>query len=240
MKILLALLCLGFSHATLAATLPQGMNASEREQTAELVASSSALRSAQLHRSLDHSEGLDLSLSFENLPLSQLPIMGVGAERLEDQNFIRLQVGTGLIRSVDLALFLTPLNPSTPLSNYGGRIRWTFYQDAESPLFLAVFIDGGNTNLSDQVLMQTVAAGTQVGFKRKQLSLSFFLGSQLTFSRFRGGGEGITDSGHPESYTFTSFPMALGGVYDFRKWYLGFGVDRQSDTLISAKIGKVF
>ena len=166
--------------------------------------------------------------------------MGTATERMDDQNFVRLQVGTGLYQSVDLALFLTPLNPSTPMSNYGGRLRWTFYQSSESPLFLAVFVDGGNTNLNDQVLMQTIAMGTQVGFKRKQLSLSFFLGSQHTFSRFRGGSEGITDSGLPESFEFRSFPVALGGIYDFRKWYLGFGMDRQSETLVSVKIGKVF
>lgn len=233
-------LALFFFQMADASTLPGGMTANERVRTAELVSSSTALRSAQLHRSLSSTEGLDLSLSFESLPLSELPEIGSTDERLEDQTYFRLQVSKGLYRALDLSLFLTPLNPSTPLSNYGGRIRWTFYQNAEQPLFLAWYVDGGGTNLNDQLLIQTMATGFQLGFKRKLLSLSFFVGSQKTFNRFRGGGEGVTESGHLESHQLTSYTLGLGGIYDFKSWYLGFAVDRQHDTLMSAKVGKVF
>lgn len=227
-------------EAAFGSVLPQGLNGRDRELAADLVASSTALRSAQLHRSLDPAEGLDLSVSFENLPLSRLPVMGTGRERAEDQNYFRLQAGTGLYRAVDLALYLTPLNPSTPMSSYGGRLRWTFYHHPRTPLFVALFAEGGNSNLNDQVLMQMLGAGAQVGFRKKQLSLSFFLSSQRTFSRFRGGAEGVTDTGEVESLDRFSLPVAVGGIYDFKKWYLGFSVDRHKETLLSAKVGKVF
>jgi hypothetical protein len=233
---LLLLLC----HTAYAATLPAGLTPDERVQTAKLVSSSTSLRSAQLHRSLSSMEGLDLSLSLETLPLSELPEMGTSSERLDDKTYVRLQVSKGLYRKLDLSLYLTPLNPSTPLSNYGGRLRWTFYQNIDQPLFLAWYVDLGGTNLNDQLLIQTMASGFQLGFKRKLLSLSFFAGTQRTYNRFRGGAEGVTDSGHLESHRLTSYTLGLGGIYDFKSWYIGFAVDRQHDTLMSAKVGKVF
>ncbi len=180
--------------------------------------------------------GLELGASIEFLDLSDLSSLGAtlpDEDRQENTTYPKLSLGKGLYNNVDMFFNFTPYSKNSGLSQYGGMLRWGFYQSPYVPTCLSILVHGNATNISQNIFTQSFGLDLVAGFTLNHLSV-YFGGGQI---ESRGKFIGVNSGNYIETEHTSSIHTLMGAILTLNKVFMAVELDRYSDSMISAKIG---
>ncbi|MEK7355008.1 MAG: hypothetical protein AAB250_01065, partial [Bdellovibrionota bacterium] len=148
----LVLCCLFFlSHAASAAILiPANLSASDRVEALKIIGMGTSAKLLSDPYPLGGYDGLEMGLSIESLPTDDLGRLG---NRLtapqQDVAYPKLTIGKGVYNNIDIFIQFTPYTRQDELSQFGGIMRWGFYQAQFQPLSASILLHMNNGNVGN-------------------------------------------------------------------------------------------
>ena len=166
--------------------------------------------------------GVEVGISREQN--SQKPVEQ--AERIGPKTVITL--GKGMYYHIDGYLSFSPGESS----QFGGLLRWSFYQNPRLPLLLSIQGYGGAGSITDDIFAQTYGANLMATLYQKYFSIYTGIGPSRGVVRFFGGDSGSTETKDTYVKTVASSQFILGASFYIDKISVGAQVDSFKETSI--------
>jgi hypothetical protein len=245
--------------------IPKGLSATDRREVVRTIGMNSAPKALSNPYPLGGYSGFEVGYSMEVVNIRDIRRIGcepgsLGCDNKEysDQSewrYSRLTVGKGLYNDIDLFLFYMPPTGNVRASDYGGQVRWSFYQAAFLPVNLSAVAYFNSLNFDDTFMNRNLGAELMAGVNVNNFALYFgggMVNSRGTFIGKDSGGtcrenctvdpsdselnstsRTVTDS-VSESHTFVGFSL------HYQNLFAAAQVDRYRDAVYSAKLGLRF
>jgi hypothetical protein len=229
--------------------IPQNLNASDRRKALEILGLSSSAKILGDPYPLGGFSGVEIGYTAEVISTSELAVLGDKRnESQKETSFSLLTLGKGLYHNVDLFVQFSPFRQGEDISNFGGQVRWGFYQADYLPAHLSVVGFASSTNFQNQITTVSNGADLIVGFSVQDITLYTGVGFVRAAGTFMGGNAGVTApdtdaSGTPLTTRETkteevSSSHYVGGInVKFAKMFFAMQIDRYTQATYSAKLG---
>lgn len=198
--------------------------------------------------------GFEMGYSYEIINTQDLSSLGTGtATRQNDFNFSRISIGKGLYNNIDLYVHFVPFSKSSQISEYGGVIKWNFYQAAFVPFSLSTLLHGSSINIQDSFVNKSLGADLLAGINVDNFALYFgagvvqaesdFMDSILNYCTSPGTPVGcdanLPMGSHISPYETNekSSHSFVGINVQFMELFFAAQIDRYEDPVYSLKIG---
>jgi len=240
------------SWAAAKVQIPSGLTASDREQVVRLLGFASSAKILSDPYPLGGYKGLEIGIAAENLPVEELARLGScptgspptpGPCLTAPQNDIaypRFSLGKGLYKNIDFFVQFTPYGQQTEISQYGGLLRWSFYQGRFFPFSLSLLAHANSTNFSNVLATSSAGLDLIAGLNVENVSLYVGGGPLESRGRFIGGVTGITDTNRTEIQRAGGFHTVAGANVHASPLVFTFQIDRYTTTVYSGKLGLRF
>jgi hypothetical protein len=265
MRVLVLALGYIFSTALYAFEIPKGLTSTDRSEVVRTLGINSAPKSLSNPYPLGGYSGFELGYSMEVVNVRDIRRIGCEPKTAGCQNesfsdetewrYSRLTVGKGIYNDIDLFFSFMPPMGNVRASDYGGQIRWSFYQAAFLPVNLSAVAYFNSLNFNDTFMNRNVGAELMAGVNVNNFALYFGGGMVQARGTFIGANDTnvcqedctvsptdpdtnstsrtITQSVR-ESHTFVGFSL------HFQNLFAAAQVDRYRDAVYSAKVGLRF
>ncbi len=233
---LLLILIPSLSWATI--DIPQNLTKSDREESLRILGFGTSNKVLSDPYPLGGYSGLEFGISVSSVPTDELKNLGskLGAAQ-SDVSYSSISIGKGLYNNVDVFINITPYLQTIQMSQFGGQLRWSFYQADNLPLSLSLLLSGNSSNIGNQLSVRTIGADVVGAINVNRVALFSGLGSVTSSGDFLGGPRGITDSGYQESESVTGLHILLGVNVRLTDFFISAEVDHYRDTVFSGKLG---
>ncbi|MGZ5279463.1 MAG: hypothetical protein ACXWC9_05950 [Pseudobdellovibrionaceae bacterium] len=240
------------TSAVAALSIPKNLNASDRRKALEILGLSSSAKILGNPYPLGGFSGVEIGLTAEVLATGELSVLGDKSESQKETSYSLLSLGKGLYHNVDIFLQFAPFQQGEDISNFGGQLRWGFYQADYLPAHLSVIAFGNSTNFKNQVVTVSSGADLIVGFSVQDMTLYTGIGFARATGTFMGGTNGVTA---PDIDSSTGLPLTtrdtkseevsashyVAGInVKFAKMFFAMQLDRYTQATYSAKLGARF
>lgn len=220
--------------------IPTGLNMAERRKALEILGLSSTTKLLGNPFPLGGYSGIEIGYTFEVIPTEDLSSLGNKTSSQSETVVSALTLGKGVYNNVDLYVQLSPFTQTESVSNYGGQVRWGFYQSEYLPAHLSVIAFASSTNFQNQI--STLSQGTDLvaGFTVKDMTLYTGIGYIQASGIFMGGAPGITDTGESVQENISQSHYVAGVNIKFSSLFLAMQIDRYTQATYAAKLGLRF
>lgn len=222
---------------TLATALPTELNAAEREMTLSILGFGAASKLLSSPYPLGGFDGVEIGMSSEFIPLSDLASLGSKTSTRADFNYFNLSFAKGLFHNVDILIHFIPIPQGESVSGFGGQLRWAFYETGFMPAALSLVVHGAGTNFSNLLDAVTTGADLVGSVNMRDVSLFFGAGMARSVGSFVGGTGGITDTGNTEAEDVYSLHTVFGISIKMSNVFLALEVDRYVQSTYAGKMG---
>jgi hypothetical protein len=246
----LLILVLSALQASAALELPQNMNASDRRKALEILGLSSSAKILGNPYPLGGFSGVEIGYTTEVIATGDISTFGdKRAETQKETSYSLLTLGKGLYHNVDIFLQFTPFRQGEDISNFGGQLRWGFYQAEYLPAHLSLMAYGNSSNFQNQISTVSSGADLIVGFSVQDMTLYTGIGAARASGKFMGGADGLTAAdpdpatGLPSATKDTKTEEVSASHYvaginvKFAKIFFAMQLDRYTQATYSAKLG---
>jgi hypothetical protein len=240
---LLILLSLFVSSGKLwaAIDLPTNLTTQDRKEALRIIGFGTSTKILTDPYPLGGYAGFELSLSIEDLPTDDLAVLGNHLTNpQQDALYPKLTIGKGLYDNLDLFMNFTPYNHDQHLAQYGGLLRWGFYQATFLPLSSAVLVHVSSANVSNKMTAWTYGLDFIGGINVNNVALYAGAGILRATGNFIGGERGVTDSNAIEKESVTGFHTLAGANVHISDYFFTVELDRYTVSVFSAKAGVMF
>jgi len=220
--------------------VPRNLSATERETTLNILGFGAASKLLSSPYPLGGFEGVEIGLSSEFIPLSDVASLGSKSASRADLNYFNLTLGKGLYYNLDILVNFIPMPQDESISGYGAQLRWGFYETKFMPAALSLVIHGSGTNFSNVVSAETSGIDLVGSVNMRDVSLFFGAGRARSVGSFIGGAGGITDTGNTESSDVSSPHTVFGISIKMSNVFLALEVDRYVQSTYAGKMGLRF
>jgi hypothetical protein len=148
-----------------------------------------------------------------------------------------LTLGKGLYNNVDGFIQFGLSGTAENISNYGGQLRWGFYQAEYVPAFLSLVLSGSTTNFQNLIITNNQALDLVTGINVDDVTLYLGTGQMRVQGTFVGGASGITDTSETLRESISGNHFLAGVNLKFSKVFLAMQIDRYTQANYSAKLG---
>lgn len=230
------------SHAQASILLPKNLDQADREEALRLIGLGTSTKLLSDPYPLGGYAGLEIGISIENLPTDELGRLG---SRLttpqQDISFPKFTVGKGLFNNLDFFLQFTPYNRQDELTQYGGMVRWGFYQASFLPLSASFLVHMNTGNISNLMTTRSYGFDFIGGINVDTVALFAGAGILQAHGAFVGGANGITDTGAVESAYIAGVHTVVGANIRFlEQAFVAIQLDRYTVPVFSGKLGMRF
>ena len=220
--------------------IPARMSSMDRKKALEILGFSSSAKILGNPYPLGGYSGIEIGYTTEVIGTGELATLGAKAKSQSETSFSSLTLGKGLYNNVDLFLQFAPFTQAEEISNFGGQVRWGFYQAEYMPAHLSLVVYANSTSFQNKI--STVSQGSDLvaGFSVQDLTLYTGIGMVRSIGTFFGGDGGVTDDGETATEDVSSSHYLAGINIKFSKAFLAMQLDRYSQSTYSAKLGMRF
>lgn len=242
----IAIASLGFfllssTTARAALTLPTGLDSNDRQEALKIVGFGTAAKILSDPYSLGGYSGLEFGLSLESIPTEDLARLGNRlAVPQSDAVVPKFSIGKGLYSGLDLFIHFIPYNQQNRLSQFGGVVRWSFFEASSLPISTSFVLHMNTGDISNQMVTRTYGVDLMGGINVNEVALYAGIGIMQAYGMFVGGSQGVTDSAVLERETVNSPHTVAGGTVRFGSIFLALQLDRYTQSVLSGKIGLRF
>jgi hypothetical protein len=235
--------------------IPKGLNGSDRQEVVRTLGLNSATKVLTNPYPLGGYQGFEIGVSTEFINVRDIGKLGAGGLDVTEWRYSRLTIGKGLYDDVDLFVhFLMPIG-GVQSTDYGGLLRWSFYQARFLPINISLLVSADQLNFNDAFINRNVGADVIVGVNVDGFAV-YFGGGQIhgegTFTSSAGvcaNDEDCTvDPSDPNVNAatrtvvqrVTENHMVVGLSLHFDDLFAAAEVDRYRDAVYSLKAGLHF
>jgi hypothetical protein len=263
MKWLLAICLLpAFAHAL---EIPKGLNSDDRDEVIRILGLNSASKALSNPYPLGGYSGFEVGYSVEFINVRDMRRLGCAPgsagcpnTTLPDDTewrYSRVTIGKGLYNDLDVFFsFIAPMG-GVRVSDYGGMLRWSFYQAEFLPINLSLLVHGNQLNLSDTFMDRNVGSELMAGVNVDNFALYFGGGYLLSTGTFvgsaagacsapgctvNGSDPGLNPTTRTVSNTVHETHTVVGFSLHFENLFAAAQVDRYRDAVYSMKVGLRF
>jgi hypothetical protein len=239
-RLLIFLLLIGTFPAFANLALPRNLNENERKKATEILGLSSSSKILSNPYPLGGFAGVEIGYSTEVIATGELSRLGSKAASQNETNYSLLTIGKGLYNNIDLFIQFTPFTQEESISNFGGQVRWGFYQADYLPAHLSVIASGNTVNFQNKISTVSTGLDLVAGFSAQDVTLYTGIGLIRVIGSFIGGPEGVTDTGASARADISESHYVGGVNLKFSKAFLALELDRYTQATYSAKLGARF
>lgn len=241
-RILLGWLMLAsFSQAHASLKLPSGLNSTDRQEALKIVGFGTAAKILSDPYALGGYSGLEFGLSLESIPTEDLARLGNRlAVPQSDATIPKFTIGKGLYSGLDFFIHFIPYNQQNQLSQFGGVVRWSFFEASSLPLSTSLVVHMNTGDISNQMVTRTYGVDLMGGINVNEVALYAGIGVMQSFGSFVGGSLGVTDSSLLEKETVSTLHTVAGGTIRMNSFFVALQLDRYTQSVLSGKIGLRF
>lgn len=234
---LLVLLASCISHAAL--QIPSGLSHDDRQQALRIIGLGMGEKLLSDPYPLGGYSGFEVGLSVENLPTDTIARLGNKLTTpQEDVTYPKITIGKGVYNNLDFFIQFTPYRRSDELTQFGGLVRWGFYQGQLFPFSTSLLLHANSTNVSNLVSSRTYGADLMAGVSVGTVSIFAGGGFMQSNGNFTGGASGVTDTSSIENETVSGLHTFVGAnLRLFEKAFLAVQLDRTEVPVVSGKFG---
>jgi len=233
------LLLVSFPLSSLAFRLPAQLNSFDRKEVTRILGLGTSSKFKSHPYSLGGYSGLETGLSIDSIELKGLNLLGDKSTQLDNLYYPRITVGKGLYNNFDIYAHFTPFLKQDIIFEYGGMIRWSFYQAEFHPINFSMTVHGSTVNLSDIFVSSTFGASLIGGLTFGEFSTYLGVGQLTTNSRFAAKDLSVivSTSGNEEEVSLQSSYSFAGIFYQWSDLFINFEASRYSQPVYSIKLG---
>ncbi|HMN67622.1 MAG TPA: hypothetical protein PKC28_03705 [Bdellovibrionales bacterium] len=244
--------------------IPKGLDAEDRKEVVRTLGLSTAFKSLANPYPLGGYPGVEVGVSLEYVNVRDVRRLGctpgtVGCAntRISDETewrYSRFTVGKGLYDDIDISFSYMPPIGGVNATDYGGAVRWSFFQAQFLPINLSAIAHYNQMNFDDVFSNRNVGIEGMVGVNVDGFSLYFgggMIEAKGTFiGRDTSGGCGPDctaeepESNMSDTRTVTSrvreTHTIVGLSLHYENLFAAAQVDRYRDAVYSMKLGLRF
>lgn len=245
--------------------IPKGLTSEDRKEVVRFLGMNSAIKTLSNPYPLGGYSGFEVGYSMELISVRDVRRLGCQAgspgctnspNNFESEwNFSRVTFGKGLYGDIDLfGSFVPPAN-EFGISDFGGLVRWSFYQAQFLPINLSLLVHANQSNFNDMFMNRNFGTELIAGVNVDNFALYFGGGTIKSTGRFVGpDSNGVcqedctvdpSDSQVDpqsrmvtedviETHTVVGFSLHFGNLFSAAE------VDRYRDAVYSMKLGLRF
>ncbi len=223
--------------------LPKNMSVADREEALRIVGFGTSSKILSDPYPLGGHAGFEAGLSLENVVAEDLSRLGNGVRPPQQEVLLsKLTIGKGVYNDVDLFLQFTPYTKQEELAQYGGFVRWGFYQASYLPVGLSLIAHVNSANIGNQLNARSYGADLIAGVNVDNLALYIGGGVIESSGIFLVDEPTPTD---PEARAqakslVTGSHALVGANLRFSQFFLSLQIDRYTLPVFSAKLGVRF
>lgn len=259
----LLLVLLAFSAS--AFEIPKGLTASDRREVVRTLGLNSAPKALSNPYPLGGYSGFEVGYSLEFVNVRDIRRIGCepgtpGCSNTTYSNetewrYSRLTIGKGIYNDIDLFFSFMPPAGNVRASDYGGQIRWSFYQAAFLPVNLSLVGYFNSLNFNDTFMNRNLGAELMAGVNVNNFALYFGGGLVEARGTFVGtdssgtcnedctvdpGDEALNDTSRTVSDKVSETHTFVGFSLHYQNLFAAAQVDRYRDAVYSMKVGLRF
>lgn len=125
--------------------------------------------------------GFEIGVTSEFIDTTDLAQLGDGASQKTSIQYNSLSIGKGLYYNIDIFVNFVPFANSTNISDYGGILKWNFYQGKYLPFSFSLLGHINTINIQDSFLNETKGWDFLGGFNLSKAA--FYLGGGQQYAR---------------------------------------------------------
>ncbi len=217
--------------------LPRNLTPSDQIRTLEILGYGSAAKILGDPYPLGGYSGVEVGVATQFIPVGDLATLGSGTEDKGELSYYTLSLGKGLYYNVDTFVYFSPSIQAEEMQNFGGQIRWGFYEASFFPISFSALLYAGGANLQNLINVTQTGWDLIGTVNMENVALYFGWGRIRAQGTFIGGGGGITASGNTETQDITQDHTFFGVNIEISKAFVALEVDRYTDSVYSGKLG---
>ena len=218
-------------------SIPNNMTSTDRQTALEALGYGSGTKLLGDPYPLGGYSGVELGITSEIIPTSDISRLGSKATQQTETSYSVLTLGKGLYNNVDGFIQFGLSGTAENISNYGGQLRWGFYQAEYVPAFLSLVLSGSTTNFQNLIITNNQALDLVTGINVDDVTLYLGTGQMRVQGTFVGGASGITDTSETLRESISGNHFLAGVNLKFSKVFLAMQIDRYTQANYSAKLG---
>lgn len=250
-----------FSTHSWAALIPKHLSRSDRQEVVRTLGFGTSTKLLTNPYPLGGYTGLELGLSMEFVDTRELGRLGcdpnqVGCPNQErvihpELRYPRFSIGKGLYNNIDIFFhFIPPGSGVDKVTDYGGALRWSFYEAKFLPINLSLLVHMSQINVGDSFVNFTTGTELIAGIYIDNFSLYFGGGQLKANGRFMGGTGSqsviapddphIDPSSNTVTETLKQAHVLVGVSFHHKNLFAALQVDRYREPVYGAKLGLRF
>jgi len=262
---LLLIFTILFAFDALAFDIPKGLSASDRKEVVRTVGLNSANKLLTNPYPLGGYSGFEIGYSVEFVNVRDIRRLGctpgspgcANTAYSDDTEwrYSRLTIGKGLYDDVDVFFSFIPPSGPDRLVDYGGFVRWSFFQAQFLPINLSALVHYNQLNLNDTFMNRNFGTELLAGINVDNFALYFGGGVVEARGTFIGataagvcGEDCRVDGNDPElnlasrsvSNSVRESHTVIGLSLHYENLFAAAQVDRFRDAVYSLKVGMRF
>jgi len=225
--------------------IPTGMSRADLKEVTHILGYNTSSKFLSNPFPLGGYSGFEIGFATEFINTSDLSRLGTGQSDQQSFQYNRITIGKGLYNNLDFFVNFIPFSSSNEVSEYGGLMKWNFYQAKYLPLTFSALIHGSTINIEDLFTNEALGWNLMAGINMNRFALYFGAGdirSRSTFAR------AVLDSALTPSLNSKNTLITVGsqghsfvGLHiDLGQIFLAAQIDRYKDPVYSAKLGLRF
>jgi len=220
--------------------IPKNMDKGDRKAVVEMLGLSSSMKLLGDPYPLGGYSGVEVGIASEVIATEELSRLGNKAPSSNETNYSLLTLGKGLYNNLDIFVQFTPFSQKEDLTNFGGMLRWGFYQAEYMPAHLSLVAYANSMSYQNKITCSSLGYDLVAGFSVEDVTLYTGFGLVKSQATFIGGADGVTDSGITEREDTQQAHYLAGLSLKFSKIFFAAQLDRYTEATYSAKLGYRF
>ena len=222
------------NHSFAAITIPNSLTDGEQELVLQVLGFGTSFRPVDNPYPLGGYSGLEMGVSFENVPTGDIGYFGQRAPVDRNLLYPRLSFAKGVFENVDLFFSFMPYNESIGIGIYSGAIRWSFFQANFVPANFSLLVSATNTNINNVFISQTEGVDLITGVNVDPFS--FYVGAGTLYGQAQFD-TSITYDSSQSNKVGRSFHTLIGVNFALAQFFTAVEIDSYNTTTVSVKIG---
>ena len=218
--------------------IPKNLTKSDRIKVLEILGPGTSSKILTDPYPLGGFAGFEAGIQIDSIPVADLANLGDTVPQEDLFTYPIISIGKGVYRDVDFFIHFIPSSEGTGISEYGGIIRWGFYQMAYLPVSFALNVSAGSANINNQLVTKNFGYDLTAGITTQNIYFYGGIGQLQSGGRFSGGGiEGVTDSNNTEDEKITEMHSLVGFGIRIGNIFLTSQMDYHVQPTYSMKLG---
>lgn len=220
--------------------LPRNLSSQDQIRTLEILGYGTASKVLGDPYPLGGYSGVEMGVSTQFIPVSDLATLGNTTRDNGELSYYTLTLGKGLYYNIDTFVYFTPSLQSEEMQNFGGQLRWGFYEASFFPISFSALAYAGGANFQNLINIITTGWDLIGTVNMENVAVYFGAGRVRAQGTFIGGAGGITSSTITESHDISENHTFFGVNVEISKVFIALEVDRYTDSVYGGKLGYRF